>query len=306
MDFRKFLNIVKLGRLIAHSAFLVYLLGALFAVINDASFYVVKFVLGYGILFTGILAAVYTNNYHDVRIDKYAVHTFFSGGSGILIEHPELMKTTAYVAASLYGISIALGFVGMVLFSYPVTFFLYVLGGNVLGWCYTAPPLKLVYRGFGEIVTMIGAGFIIPGLGYFVFKGTIDWSFVLFFIPLMFSGLALSFYLEIPDKDADTHGPKKTFVVRRGESAGFIVAVGSLCVSTLCYVLLGLFPVISGALNYWFIALLSVIPIVVGLWSLWRYRADTTKVMKIVFRASACVFAVYILIDIYVMYVILT
>jgi 1,4-dihydroxy-2-naphthoate octaprenyltransferase len=306
MGFRKFLDIVKLGRVIAHSAFLVYLLGALFAVIIGASFDVVKFVLGYGILFTGILAAVYTNNYYDVRIDKYAVHTFFSGGSGILIEHPELMKTTAYVAVSLYGISIVLGFVGMVLFSYPVTFFLYVVGGNVLGWCYTAPPLKLVYRGFGEIITMMGAGFIIPGIGYLVLKGTIDWSFVLFFIPLMFFGLALSFYLEIPDKDADTHGPKKTFVVRRGERAGFLVAVGSLCVATLCYMFFGLFPIISGSLNYWLMALFSVLPIVVGLWGLWQYMVDTTKIMTIVFRAATSVFLVYILIDIYMMYVILT
>jgi 1,4-dihydroxy-2-naphthoate octaprenyltransferase len=302
----KFIRIVKLGRLIAHTVILVYVLGALFAVVVGASFDVVKFTIGYIILFSGVLAAIYTNNYNDVAIDRYATHTFFSGGSSILIDHPELMKTTRHVATALYSVSILLGFVCMVVFSYPITFFLYVLLGNFLGWCYTSPPVKLVYRGFGEFTTMIGAGFIIPGLAYFLMRGTIDAPFVLFSVPLMLFGFTISLYLELPDKNADSTGQKRTFVVRRGERLGLLLGLISTCLVIFCFVLFALFPILTVALNFWLIALFSMLPVIVGVWSLMKYHADSTKILPIVFRAVTCVFIVYILLDIYFIYVILT
>jgi 1,4-dihydroxy-2-naphthoate octaprenyltransferase len=305
MDFDKFINIVKLGRVIAHAAIMVYVLGALFAVIVGASFEVVKFIFGYVILFSGILAAVYKNNYHDIIIDKYSPHTFFSGGSNILIEHPELMGTTRMTATVLFGVSILLGFVCMLVFSYPVTFFLYVLAGNFIGWCYTSPPLKLVYRGFGELTTMVGAGFIIPGFAYFLLRGTIDVPFVLFSIPLMLIGFPLSLYLELPDRHADSHGQKRTFVVRRGERLGFLLAALSSWLVFFCYVLFALFRVIAVPFNFWFLASFSVFPALLGTWSLLAYANNPRNLMTIVFRAATCIFVLYILIDFYLLYVVL-
>lgn len=301
-----FINIVKLGRLIAHAAILVYLLGALFAVVVGASFDVVKFIVGYVILFTGVLAAIYTNNYNDVEIDRYATHTFFSGGSSILINHPELMKTTRYVAIGLYGVSILLGFLFMVVFSYSVTFFIYVLLGNFLGWCYTSPPVKLVYRGFGELTTMIGAGFIIPGFAYFLIRGTIDAPFVLFSVPLMLLCFTLSLYLELPDRNADRIGQKHTLIVRRSERFGFRLGLISTCLVILSFVFFAVFPILTVPLNFWLMSIFSVLPVAVGGWSLMKYYADSTKIVPIVFRTVACIFLVFILLDVYFVYVILT
>jgi 1,4-dihydroxy-2-naphthoate polyprenyltransferase len=301
-----FINIVKLGRLIAHAVILVYILGVLFALLNGASFDVMKFIIGYVILASAILAAVYTNNYNDVAIDKYATHTFFSGGSSILIDHPELMNTTRNVAITLYSVSILLGFAFTVLFSYPFTFFLFVLLGNLLGWCYTSPPVKLVYHGFGEVTTMIGAGFIVPGFAYFTMRGTIDTSFALFSIPLMFLALAISIYLELPDKNADITGQKHTFVVRRGERLGFLLGVISSCVVVFWFLFFAAFPFIPVTLNFWFIALFSLFPFIVGVWSLRKYYIDPTKIVSIVFPAVSGIFVVFILIDIYFAYLIFT
>jgi len=302
----KFVNIVKLGRFIAHAAILVYILGALFAVVVGASFDVVKFVVGYVILFTGVLAAIYTNNYNDVAIDTHSMHTFFSGGSSILIDHPELMNTARHLATALFGISILLGFVAMLAFSYPVSFFIYVVIGNFLGWCYTSPPFRLVYRGFGELLTMVGAGFIMPGLAYFMLRGTIDVRFVVFSIPLMIFGFTISLYLELPDKKADTIGRKLTFVVRRGERLGFLLGILSVCLVICCYVLFAFFPLLDIPLNFWLIALFSILPILVGIWSFVKYSADPTKLVPIVFRTVTCVFLFYILLDVYLAYTILT
>lgn len=300
----KLINMVKLGRLIGHAAILVYALGALFAIVVGASFDVAKFVIGYVILFTAILAAIYTNNYNDVEIDRHSKHTFFSGGSSILVDHPELIKTTRYVAITLYGISILLSFVFVTMFSYSFTLFLYIMFGIFLGWCYTSPPLRLVYRGFGEFTTMIGAGFIIPGFGYFILRGTIDAPFVVFSIPLMLFGLSLSLYLELPDKNADTNGQKRTFVVRRGEHLGFILGLLSTILVICCFVIFAAGPFLTVPLNFWLIALFCVLPIIVGWWSLRNYSMDATKLAPIVFRAITCIFLFYILLDIYLIYVV--
>ena len=301
-----FINIVKLGRVIAHAVILVYLLGALFAVFVGASFNIDKFIVGYVILFTGTLAAIYTNNYNDVATDRFATHTFFSGGSSILIDHPELMRTTQMLARSLYAVSIFLGLLFMVVFSYPITFFIYVLLGNFIAWCYTSPPIKLVYRGFGELTTMVGGGFIIPGFAYFVIKGTIDASFVLFSIPLMLLCFALSLYLELPDRNADRLGQKCTLVARKSERFGFLLSLISSCLAISYLVLLAVFPILRVSLDFWLITLLFLIPVVVGGWSLIKTYTDSTKIMPIVFRTVTSIFLVFIVLDIYFVYEILT
>lgn len=306
MDFHKSLNIVKLGRGIAHAAILVYSLGALFAVVIGASFDVYRFIFGYAIVFTGVLAAGYTNNYYDVSIDKFATHTPFSGGSGILVDHPELRKTIRNIMVFLFSLSIILGLVFTVIFSYPVTFFIFVVIANFLGWSYTAPPLRLVYRGFGEIITMLGTGFLITGFGYFAIMGTIDASFVLFSIPLLLFGFALSFYLEIPDRNVDRQGHKITLVTLKGEYLGFIIGAVSLGLATLCFLMFGLFHVFSGSANFFFIGMISLIPVILGIWGLREYILNQTKMMTIVFRVTVCIFVVYIIIDVYFVYMILT
>ena len=57
-----------------------------------------------------------------------------------------------------------------------LSFFFLILSGNLLGWYYSAPPLKLSYRGFSEIATVL-TGFIVPGVGYVVLMGNIDLYF---------------------------------------------------------------------------------------------------------------------------------
>jgi 1,4-dihydroxy-2-naphthoate octaprenyltransferase len=306
MDINKFINIVKLGRALAHAAMLVYILGVLFALVIGSTFDVYKFVLGYAIVFTSVLATGYTNNYFDVSIDKFATQTAFSGGSSILVQHPELQTTIRNIIVFLYCMSILLGLTFTLVFSYSWTFFVFVIIANFVGWSYTAPPLRLVYRGFGELVTMLGASFLLAGAGYFVAKGTIDGTFALFSLPLLLFGFAVSLYLEIPDRNVDRKGHKMTLVVLKGERFGFIIGGVSLGLATLCYLLFSMFRVFEGALNFSAIAVFSSIPFVIGVWSLRKYLIDPSTMMTVVFRATACIFLMWIFLDVYFVYVLLT
>jgi 1,4-dihydroxy-2-naphthoate octaprenyltransferase len=306
MDIHNFCNIVKLGRTLAHAAMLVYILGVLFALLIGSPFDGYKCLLGYVIVFTSVLATGYTNNYYDAAIDKLATQTAFSGGSSILVQHPEYRTTIRNIIVFLYCLSILLGLGFTLVFSYSWTFLMFVIVANFIGWSYTAPPLKLVYRGFGEIVTMLGASYLLAGAGYFVVKGTIDGSFVLFSLPLLLFGFAVSLYLEIPDRNPDREGHKMTFVVLKGERFSFIIGVISLGLATLCYVMFSAFRVLEGAANFLAIAVFSLIPFGIGVWSLRKYLIDPTNMITSVFRATASIFLMWIFLDVYFVYVLLT
>ena len=290
--------------MIPHAAFIVYLLGALFALIVGATLDVYKFIFGYTIVFTSVFSAVYINNYNDVGIDKYSTSTLFSGGSRILIEHPELRRLAKWMAVSLFSLSILLAFLFIIAYSYPVTFLVFVIIGNLFAWFYTSPPIKLVYRGFGELTTMIGAGFLIPGFAYFVVMGQINFSFFLFSIPFLLYGFALALNFEIPDVDVDHQGNKKTLIVRKGTHIGLTLNVVLSFCATLSFLLLAQLNVTAADINFWLIAFLSLLPLSFCVYSLIKHNIDRTTLRKLVTRNAVTIFSVLILIDVYFLFLI--
>lgn len=305
MNLEKLINIFKLGRMVIHAVFLMYLLGALFAVIGGYHFDLIRFLYVYVILFTGTLAAMYNNNYNDVEIDKHAKQTFFSGGSRILVDHPDLMVSAKFLSMVYLCFSVLLGFFGIILFAYPVTFFFFVLFGNLLGWYYSAPPIQLNYRGFGELGTMVAVGFLLPGLGYFAVAGRFDVMYVFLLIPLLFQGFAISFYLEIPDRDADRIGHKNTLVVRYGVLFGLVAAALSTLGATLCFFLYTIFQVSTSGIHYWVVWMFSLLPLFISLYSVVIYKSKKDKLHRLSFLSVSSFFIFYILFVGYLSYIIL-
>ena len=299
MELKKLINIVKLGRLIPHSAFIVYVLGALFALNAGATFNIYKFVFGYSIVFTSVLSAVYNNNYNDVNVDKYSKSTLFSGGSKVLVNHPELLKIVKRTAFSFLILSLLLAFLFMIIYSYPITFFLIVLIGNILAWFYTTPPIKLIYRGLGEIATMIGAGFLIPGLGYFVVMGKIDFLFFLFAIPFILYGFAIALNLAIPDFKADRKGNKKTLIVRRGTDFGFTLSLLLSSLATLSFILLTQLKFNVGIINFWFIVFISILPLSFCVYGFIKNNFNKKLIEKLAIRNLISIFLFIIMINAY-------
>ena len=137
--------------------------------------------------------------------------------------------------------------------------------GNALGWFYSAPPLKLSYRGLSEFSTVL-TGFIVPGIGYVILMGKLDVNFIFFVIPLMLYELYFILNVEIPDMEADKLGSKKTFVVSYGRSVSFILIAVSALIITLYYVFLSVINLYSG-INLNIIVLISLIPLAIAFWS---------------------------------------
>jgi len=299
MDVATVKDILKLSRGFTYVAIVWYLIGALFALLIGASFNVGRLILGYCIVLPGVIVGTLTNSYYDVVVDKNSTATPISGGTKILSNRPELKTTIRNLIVFLFSLSLLLGLVFTIAFSYPLTFFAFIVIADFFAWAYTAPPLRLVYRGFGELWTMIMGGFVMGGFGYFVAKGTIDLSYVLFSLPIMLMMFAFAFYVEIPDRDADLRGHKKTLVVRMDERFGFIIGSLALAGATVCFFLfywLQVFPVSEGFL---IIGLYSFIPVAFAVQGLRKYGANPTTAVPSVFRSSISILSVLMFIIVY-------
>lgn len=256
-----FVQFIRLGRYpFLLSGFIPFLGGALFALLMGADFSVAQFLLGYTAMAAAHLSTNYSNDYFDADADLFGEPTGISGGSGVLAENPALRPYAKWAAVALMAISILLGYVFLTIYEFPSYFLLFAIGGNLLGWFYTAPPLRLAYNGLGEVTNMITFGFLMPGSGYFVAMGTLDPTFFAYSVPFFLYGLIFITSVEIPDMEGDIAGGKPTMIVRRGRAYGFriiaLAAIAATLVITL-YAATGLFAPI----NFWPLAVISYIPL---------------------------------------------
>lgn len=118
------------------------------------------------VLIMGIGLHVATNVYNDIYdtiqgTDKINVHrNEFSGGSGVLIDHPELMPKMYNLARG--GLIIAVIATMALMFVVDKSLWLYLWGLYLLSAFfskyYTAAPVKVAYRGLGEISVWFAFG----------------------------------------------------------------------------------------------------------------------------------------------------
>jgi 1,4-dihydroxy-2-naphthoate octaprenyltransferase len=256
------LKIIQLGRLkLPFVAFLLFLFGVLLAIVSGASFALNRFLLGSAIMLAAILSVNYSNDYFDFEVDRFRKRTAFSGGSGVLQENPELMGFAKRFAFVMMTLSMAFAAVFTVVFSFSIFFFVFVVVGNLLGWFYAAPPLRLSYKGFSEITTVVAVGLMIPSLGYLTLKASFDLVFWIFALPLMLYALAFIICVEIPDMEADRHGNKNTAIVRRGRRFGFTLMTISASSASLWLLIAQMTNLVHLLIDFRLIILFSLMPL---------------------------------------------
>ena len=298
----KMFRVARLQFLICGMALFAF--GALWAILLGAPIYLSRILLGYLILLPAHLSISYSNDYFDVDVDKYDNPTVFSGGSGVLVDHPELRKPALWTAIILILCSLALGIVFQIVYSFPIWFLGFVLLGNLIGWFYSAPPIRLAYRGLGELSMAVSIGLLIPGFGYLVTSGQINKEGLLFIIPLMLYGLAFILSVEIPDMESDRLGNKQTWVARKGRGFGFTVIAASFLMATLfflCYPWLTsrIYPV-----DFRILGILSLIPLAAGCIGLLRRPIEKRSATRVVNGILIAIAAFCFLVDGYFVYLV--
>jgi 1,4-dihydroxy-2-naphthoate polyprenyltransferase len=303
-NFKLLLKFIKLGKpQFAVGLFFYFSLGALLGILFNAEFVLSKFILGFAIIFLSTWAVHYHNDYFDFDSDHHGTPTAISGGSGILIEHPEWRNKSKIMGITLIGLAITISVLFTYLFSYPITFILFVIIANLIAWFYAAPPFQLSYRGLGEFGNS-AIGLLFPGLGYFALIGTLNLPFFIFAIPMLFLQLLFTLSVEIPDMEGDRIGGKKTWIASKGRKFGFKIIVISGLLATISFLILpytNLFPAI---IDFRIIAFISLLPLSLGIIEIIKMPLDKLSATKYCIYNLAAIFASIILINIYFIHLI--
>lgn len=141
--------------------------------------------------------------------------TPFSGGKKTIVSGLLTPENTLWIT----GISFAAaGMIGIVIVIFRQFWVLPIgLAGMLMSFLYSVPPIKLCYRGVGEIMVGITFGPLVVSGAYVLMTGKIEILPVLLSIPL---GLVIANILiinEYPDYEADKAGGKRNLVVRLGK-----------------------------------------------------------------------------------------
>jgi 1,4-dihydroxy-2-naphthoate octaprenyltransferase len=293
-------RIIQLGRLkFPLNGFLLFSFGTLLAAISGAKLDFNRFLLGYAVLFTANLSISYSNDYFDIGVDQYTKPTAVSGGSGILLMHPELRPFSKRFALFLMGVSVTLGVLITLAFPLHQYFPVVVVLGNLLIWYYSAPPIRLSYRGLGEITTIIALGLMIPGIGYYIFKESLDQPLPLFILPLLLYSLVFIVSVEIPDMEGDELGNKRTLIVRKGRKYGFKTIAASLSLSTLYFLIVCTINPSPSPIDFCVVSLFSAIPLTLGIIGLLKIPEEREPATRLVTLNIASLTIFLLLMDSY-------
>jgi len=240
---------------------MIYCFGYLLALLGGAENDLIRFLFGYLVFGSAHLSVSFSNDYFDRHSDRNSFKTAFSGGSKVLVEHPELESIALFFAVFLLAVSIIANLFFTIFYDYSFWFFIFGIFGGLLGWFYTAPPLRLAYRGLGELSTMLAIGFFMPGMGYFVASGGLDHLFQWMILPLSCYGLFFIITVELPDMECDSMANKKNILVIGGRILGKKVSIVATSAGTIYLMLLLFLGVANEVIDWELFVIFSIFPL---------------------------------------------
>jgi 1,4-dihydroxy-2-naphthoate octaprenyltransferase len=277
-------QIVRLTRMpIVLAVVPVFLVGVIFALRMGAAFSLVHFLWGFGILFFIEIAASFANDYFDYEADKHNKQFGFSGGSGVLLNYPELLPFAKWASVIMFISAIVLTGIFVVISSFPLWGIGYIGLAVFFCWFYTAPPLRLVYRGLGELPHFL-AGVMFPGWGYFILTGMITVDLLIFAVPFGLLGLTVILNFEIPDMEADINGGKRNLIVMKGRYFSFKIIFLLYLITFIYFFILAGLQWFKDIMNPWLITLIAFVPVCISFISIIKKAVQRDIATKFAIR----------------------
>lgn len=158
--------------------------------------------------------------------DANVTPTPFSGGSRVIQYGLVTMAQMRWLAAGFFAAGSAIGLYLAATRTWDILW----LGaaGVFLSVSYTAPPLRLVYRGLGDIAVAAGFGPIMVLGTYAVVARRLDGEALFASLPVAVFVMLILYVNQVPDRRGDAEVGKRTLAVRLSPRAvvfGFDVAV---------------------------------------------------------------------------------
>jgi 1,4-dihydroxy-2-naphthoate octaprenyltransferase len=204
------------------------------------------YVLGQMMVTSFHLMVHYANDYYDRFCDASTERTAWSGGSGALLEDglsPRIALNAAFACAGI-------GIFAIVVFAVSAAYVPAILGVviAILAWSYSAPPMRLLSRGLGELDAAVIIALLFPLAGYVTFAHVPALRLFASTLPSIAAMFVLMFCVEYPDIDSDRATGKMNLVARLGrERSRYLVyaAVAAIYVGTLLAIGLGAVAVLA-------------------------------------------------------------
>lgn len=213
-----------------------------------------------GLLF-GNIGANFTNDYFDYKsgVDALDKGRQFKRGSEVLLKNGLNVNMVRRSIAAALGVTAAIGTYFIFTVDWRVVFF--GLAGLFIAYFYTARPVKLGYRGFGELASGFGSG-PLPVIGtYFLLTHQISIDAIVASIPVGILVASILYIGNVPDAEADRQVGKKTISVRLGRRAVRVIGPVFYCATYLTIII----GVVAGWFPVWSIIALLTIPLVIKL-----------------------------------------
>lgn len=155
------------------------------------------------------------NDYYDALNGTDAINTErifpFTGGSRFIQNGVLTAAQVARFGAALFGLTMLAG-VWLTAASGPGLLAIGI-AGLLIGWAYSAPPLKLNSRGVGELCVTAGFALIVIGTD-FVQRGSASALPVVAALPYALHVTNILYINQFPDRKADAAAGKRHWVVR--------------------------------------------------------------------------------------------
>jgi 1,4-dihydroxy-2-naphthoate polyprenyltransferase len=188
-----------------------------------------------------------TNDYFDHMSgadDRNSTPTRFSGGSRV-IQEGLISSENIFIAAMIsYAVAIILGLYLIFRSDWVLLFF--GIPGIALSFFYTAPPLKLGYRGWGEPLVGILLGPVAVLGSYYVYTRMLSVQAFLLSLPVGFLVMGILYINQFPDAEPDAASGKLHWIARMGRKravGGYFLIIGTAYLSILLPVLFDILPV---------------------------------------------------------------
>ncbi len=181
-------------------------------------FWIRFFLTLFGIIFINAGTNLVNDYYdHKSKNDDLNLHpTPFSGGSRVIQEGSIPSARIFYAGLMFFG---SASIIGLYLNWSSKGNIILILGlvGVLLGFFYTADPLRIGYLGVGELAVGFGCGPLIVSGAYYVQAQRMSLEPILASIPISILIMLVLYINEFPDYEADKLVNKKTWIVILGK-----------------------------------------------------------------------------------------
>ena len=187
--------------------------------------------------------------------------TQFSGGSRVILYGLMTMGQMQLLSLGFYAVGLGIGLYLAITRAFWPILTIGILGAAI-SYFYTAPPVRLVHRGLGEIGVFLGFGPIMALGAYYVQARSFSWEAVYASLPVGILVALILYVNEVPDRPGDAAAGKRTLPVRlTREQAiqGYAAAVAVAFALILAGVLTGFLPAAT-------IIALAPIPLAAGVY----------------------------------------